>query len=342
MSLKPLILFFTPVRHATEIYKALSSIARTEVVTSKSREEFFKDAKEKYRDAKAIYRTSASGAVAGPFDAQFVSQLPPSITHIHHTGAGYDQIDVASCTSRRITVTNAPDPVTNSTADLALWLIIGSLRNLNQSILSIRRGSFSKGDVGRCPEGRTLGVLGFGRIGRAVADRVKPLGMKVIYHSRTRIDEKLEAAVDAQYVSFDDLLAKSDVLSIHTPLNAGTRHLIGKVQLQAMKKGSIIINTSRGAVIDEAALVESLDSGHIASVGLDVYEKEPVVHEGLIRNEKALIVPHMGTHSVTALTKMESWAMGEAERAIKGLPLRSIVPEQAGLDFTKSSTNVRL
>lgn len=280
--------------------------------------------------------------VAGPFDAQFVAQLPQTLTHIHHTGAGYDQIDVASCSSRRITVTNAPDPVTDSTADLTTFLIIGALRNLNQSILSIRQGSFSKGDWGRDPQGKTLGILGLGRIGRAVAARMKPFGMNVVYHSRNRIDERLEAAADAKYVSFDELLATSDVLSIHTPLNASTKHLLAKAQLQAMKKGSTIVNTSRGAVIDEAALVEALDSGHIASVGLDVYEKEPQVHEGLIRNQRALIVPHMGTHSTDTLLKMESWAMGEADRAIKGMPLRSIVPEQLSLDFTKEQAPGKL
>ncbi|KAF2103159.1 2-hydroxyacid dehydrogenase [Rhizodiscina lignyota] len=334
-AIKPRVLFFSPVRHALGVYKALSDVARTEVVTSKSREEFFEDVKGKYKDIRVIYRTSYSSAVAGPFDAQFISKLPPSLTHIHHTGAGYDQIDVAACTEKRITVTNAPDAVTDSTADLTLFLIIGALRNLNQSLLALRRGEFKKGDFGHDPQGKTLGIMGLGRIGRAVAARVKSLDMKIIYHSRRRISPELESAADARYVSFDELLAQSDVISIHTPLNAGTKHLIGAAQLRKMKKGAIIINTARGAVIDEAALVDALDSGHIGGVGLDVFEKEPKVHEGLLRNERTLIVPHMGTHSTETLAKMEAWAMGEAERVITGRPLRSVVPEQQGLDFAR-------
>lgn len=257
------------------------------------------------------------------------------MTHIHHTGAGYDQIDVAACTERRIIVTNAPDAVTDSTADITLFLIVGALRNLNQSLFALRRGEFKKGGWGHDPQGKTLGILGLGRIGRAVAARVKPLDMKIIYHSRRRIAPELETEAGAKHVSFDELLATSDVLTIHTPLNAATKHLIGAAQLKAMKKGAIVINTARGAVIDEAALVEALESDHLGGVGLDVYEKEPEVHPGLLNNDRALIVPHMGTHSTETLAKMEAWAMGEAERAITGRPLRSVVPEQQGLNLAR-------
>ncbi|KAF2012941.1 2-hydroxyacid dehydrogenase [Aaosphaeria arxii CBS 175.79] len=326
---KPRILFFNPVRHARAAYEALQEVAATEVVTSTSRQQFFDDIPKKYSDVKAIYRTSASGAVAGPFDEELISRLPASLKYICHNGAGYDQIDVRACSVRNITVTYAPSPVTAATADLTLFLLLGALRNLNPSLSSLRAGNFKKGvKEGRDPEGKTLGILGMGRIGRAVVQRARAFGMKAVYHNRTRLTGELEAG--CEYVGFEELLAVSDVISVHVPLSEGTRHLIGREEIAKMKRGVVIVNTARGAIIDEAALVEALDEGHVGAVGLDVYEKEPEVHERLVRNERALLVPHLGTHTVETLAKMEEWAMENARRGVLGEELLSVVPEQAG------------
>ncbi|KAH8878806.1 2-hydroxyacid dehydrogenase UNK4.10 [Thozetella sp. PMI_491] len=330
MSFKPLILFFNPVNHAKPFYHSLQDIARTEVVTSKAREEFFQDVQDKYKDVSVIYRTSASGAVAGNFDDDFIQHLPASCKYICHNGAGYDQIDVNACAKRGITVTYAPDPVTEATADLAIWLLLGALRQLNPSLVSLRAGNFKKGlDFGHDPQGKILGVLGMGRIGRAIKKRGDPFGLVTRYHNRTPLTA--DDAGGAQYVPFQQLLAESDIISVNVPLNAGTKHMIGPKEIAMMKDGVVIVNTARGAVIDEAAMAEALDSGKIAAVGLDVYEHEPIVDNRLVQNPRALLVPHLGTHTTETLAKMEIWAMENARRAVLGEPLLSPVPEHAHL-----------
>jgi glyoxylate reductase len=151
-----------------------------------------------------------------------------------------------------------------------------------------------------------MGVLGMGDIGQAMALRAITLGMKIQYYNRNRLSEEKErAAGNAKYVSFDELLATSDVLSLNLPLNPKTRHIISKPEFAKMKKGVVIVNTARGAVMDEAALVEALDNGKVASAGLDVYENEPEIHPGLIRNENVLLVPHLGTHTYETQKAME-------------------------------------
>ncbi|KAJ5765413.1 hypothetical protein N7520_004972 [Penicillium odoratum] len=327
---KPFVLFFNPVKHARPFYEKLQEVARTEVVTSKTREEFFKDVKNKYKDIFAIYRTSASGAVAGKFDAAFIERLPPSCKYIFHNGAGYDPIDTSACAKRGIIVTNAPDPVTDATADLAVFLLLGSLRQLNPSIFSLRAGNFKRGvDFGHDPQGKTLGILGMGRIGRAIKHRCDAFGLKTVYHNRNPLS--VEQAAGAEYVSFQKLLTQSDIISLNVPLNHNTKHLIGAAEIAKMKPGVVIINTARGAVIDEAAMADALESNHIGAVGLDVYEREPEINEKLMKQQRALMVPHVGTHTVETLAKMETWAMENARRAILGEPLLSPVPEHQGL-----------
>jgi len=164
-----------------------------------------------------------------------------------------------------------------------------------------------------------------GRIGKAVAKRATPFGMKSIYHNRTRVPD--EQAAGATYVSFEQLLAESDILSIHVPLSRATRHLIGKDEILAMKPGAVIVNTARGAIIDEAALAAALDEGHIASVGLDVYEREPEINERLVKNERALLIPHLGTHTTDSLARMEELAMENDRREVLGEELLTVVPE---------------
>ena len=205
--------------------------------------------------------------------------------------------------------------------------MLGALRQLNPSLNALRAGRFKTGvDFGHDPQGKTLGILGMGRIGRAVKRRAEPFGLKVIYHNRKPLSEK--EAGGAPYVSFDQLLAESDIISIHIPLNAATKHLITASHIQRMKKGVVIVNTARGPIIDEAAMAEALNSGHVASVGLDVYEKEPKVDERLVANERALLVPHLGTHTTETLAKMEALAMENARRGVCGEDLLTVVPEQ--------------
>lgn len=268
--------------------------------------------------------------VAGNFDGDFIKHLPESCKTICHNGAGYDQIDAEACLRRGITLTYAPDAVTEATADLAVWLLLGALRQLNPSLSSLRAGNFKKGiDFGHDPQGKVLGILGMGRIGRAIKKRSDPFGLVTRYHNRRPLPE--EEAASAEYVSFDKLLAESDIISVNVPLNAGTKHLIGPDEIARMKDGVVIVNTARGAIIDEAAMADALEGGKIGAVGLDVYEREPAIDEKLLRQERALMVPHLGTHTTETLAKMEAWAMENARRAVLGEPLLSPVPEHVEL-----------
>ncbi|KAL4748057.1 hypothetical protein BDW72DRAFT_205929 [Aspergillus terricola var. indicus] len=322
-STKPFVLFFNPVKFARPFYEQLQKVAHTEVVTSRNRTESFQDLQEKYSNIFAIYRTSSSGAIAGKFDAEFINRLPPSCKYICHNGAD-------ACAKRGIIVTNAPDPVTDATADLAVFLLLGALRQLNPAMNSLRAGTFKAGvAVGNDPQGKVLGILGMGRIGRAIKKRCDPFGLKTVYHNRSELAP--EQAAGAEYVSFDRLLAESDIISVNVPLTGQTKHLIGAAELAKMKRGVVIVNTARGAILDEAALADALESGHVGAVGLDVYEREPEVNEKLLRQERALMVPHVGTHTAETLAKMETWAMENARRAITGEALLSPVPEHQGL-----------
>ena len=243
---------------------------------------------------------------------------------------GYDPIDTKACAERRIIVTNAPDPVTDATADLAIFLLLGALRQLNPALSALRMGKFKAGvDFGHDPQGKTLGILGMGRIGRAIKARCDPFGLKTVYHNRNPLS--FEQAAGAEYVSFDKLIEESDIISVNVPLNASTKHLISAVVIAKMKRGVVIINTARGAIIDEAAMADALETNHIGAVGLDVYEKEPEINAKLLQQQRAFMVPHVGTHTTETLAKMETWAMENVRRAIASEPLLSPVPEHQSL-----------
>lgn len=252
--------------------------------------------------------------------------------YLAHCGAGYDQVDPAACSDRQILVSNVPDPVNDATADTAMFLLLGSLRNFSTSMAALRQGKW-RGEpppkLGHDPQGKTLGILGMGGIGRNVKAKAEVFGMKVIYHNRRELSEELAAG--AEYVSFEELLKRSDVVSLHVPLNPKTKHIIGEKELRMMKESAVVVNTARGAVIDEAALVKALDEGWIAGAGLDVYEEEPKIHEGLVRNEKVLLLPHMGTWTSETQTKMEEWAIDNIRQAMESGRLKSVVPEQEEL-----------
>ncbi|PHH52674.1 putative 2-hydroxyacid dehydrogenase UNK4.10 [Ceratocystis fimbriata CBS 114723] len=277
-----------------------------------------------------IYRTFGSAAITGLFDAELVAALPPSVRFICHNGAGYDQIDVAACSARGVRVSNTPTAVDDATADLNIWLMLGALRGLPQGMAQLRRGEWRQNlPLGHDPQGKILGILGMGGIGRNMARKARAFGMTIRYYNRRRLSPELEEG--AEYVDFETLLQESDVLSLNLPLNKNTRHTISTAQFNLMKKGVVIVNTARGAVMDEEALVVALDSGKVASVGLDVFEKEPTIHPGLLANDNVLLIPHMGTWTVESQTKMEEWAFSNVEMALKEGKLVSIVPEQADM-----------
>jgi D-3-phosphoglycerate dehydrogenase len=208
--------------------------------------------------------------------------------------------------------------------------MLGALRNFNSSLLALRQGKWRDPALGHDPEGKVLGVLGMGGIGRNMVRKcVAAFGMKAIYHNRSRLPDEL--AGGAEYVSFDELLARSDVLSLNLPLNKNTRHIISTAEFEKMKKGVVIVNTARGAVMDEAALVAALESGQVGSAGLDVFEEEPKVHPGLISNPNTVLLPHMGTSTVETMEAMEEWAIANVRMVLEEGKLKSPVPEQKDL-----------
>jgi glyoxylate reductase len=213
-------------------------------------------------------------------------------------GVGYDSVNVTSATRRGVWVTNTPGVVTEATADVALMLLLATLRRAAEGFELVRHGTWSEASpetMGTDPAALTLGILGLGRIGQALARRVAVLGMRVIYHSRTRLSADVEEELGAQWVPFDELLATSDVLSVHMPLTSETRGRIGRAELSRMRPGAFIINAARGPIIDEGALMEALLSGHVAGVGLDVYSSEPDVPAALREHPRAFCLPHIGT-----------------------------------------------
>ena len=184
----------------------------------------------------------------------------------------------------------------NATADTGIFLMLGALRQAQIPLTTLRNHQWGKvaTPMGRDPAGKTLGILGMGSIGRNMAAKARAFEMKIQYHNRSRLSPELEQG--AEYVDFDTLLSTSDVFSLNLALNDKTRHIIGKEELGKMKKGVTIVNTARGALIDEAALAEALDDGErIWSAGLDVFEEEPKVHPGLMANPRVFLLPHIGT-----------------------------------------------
>lgn len=298
----------------------------------------------------AVYHTFGSGLKTGKIDDEVLAVLPPTLKFIAHNGishvsrlspyllieylgAGYDSIDIEACTAREICVSNTPTAVNDATADITMFLILGALRNLAPAMLSARRGEWRGKPplpLGHNPRGKILGILGMGGIGRNVADKARAFGMKIRYNNRKRLDP--EHAEGAEYVDFETLLKESDVLSVNVPLNASTRHLISTEQFSMMKDRIVVINTARGAVIDEDALVEAIDAGKVASAGLDVFEDEPRISQKLLDNDKVLIVPHMGTYTVETELHMEEWTINNIESAVTQNYLITIVPEQRELE----------
>lgn len=280
--------------------------------------------------------------MTGLFDPELVAALPKSIKFIIHNGAGYDQIDTKACSENGILVSNTPQAVDSATADVAMFLLLGAMRKAWIGQSAIRVGDFrGRTPLGHDPEGKTLGVLGMGGIGSALAKRAVAFGMRVQYHNRKPVPD-VETAIPAKYVELDELLSTSDVISIHLPLNEATRHFIGKERLRKMKKGVTIVNTARGAIIDEEALVEVLEQDdHIWSVGLDVYEDEPKVHPKLLANENVMLTPHIGTvTSETQVCSMSDVTKQKADDQQKKMEILAIDNVRSAIQHNRLLTPV--
>lgn len=256
-----------------------------------------------------------------PVNAELLDDAP-ELRIVANAAVGYDNVDVDECARRGIVVTNTPDVLTDATADLTLALILATVRRLPQAERSLRAGDFHgwefwdylAGDI----SGATLGIFGMGRIGQAVARRALAFGMRVQYVNRTPLPRKLEAKLGATRVERDVLLRTSDILTLHAPSTPETRHFVDQAALASMKRGSYLINTARGDLVDEAALARALAAGDIAGAGLDVYEREPEVHPALLELDNVILLPHIGSATRSTRERMAELAAENVEAVLAG------------------------
>ena len=232
----------------------------------------------------------------------------PSLKIVANMAVGYDNIDVEACTRRGVLVTNTPGVLTESTADLAFGLILATARRIPEARDMLLQGRWRTWSpmflTGQDVHGATLGIIGFGRIGQAVARRAAGFGMSVLYYSRHRYPE-LEEELGVQHRPLDDLLRESDIVSLHLPLSEDTRGFIGERELGLMKPSAILINTSRGPVVDELALYRALRDRRIWAAGLDVFEREPLPEDSPLRSlDNVVLLPHIGSASIQTRTAM--------------------------------------
>ena len=246
----------------------------------------------------------------------------PKLKVISQVAVGYDNVDVAAATARGIIVTNTPGVLTESTADLTFALLLGVARRVTEAERYLRAGKWKRWDIDLLAGidlcGKTLGIIGMGRIGKAVARRAQGFSMRILYSSPNPLPENEAQELRAQHVPLRMLLQNSDFVSVHVPYREATHHLIGIDELSIMKRGAFLVNTSRGPVVHEAALVAALEEGMLSGAGLDVFEEEPKVHEGLLARDDVVLLPHIGSATVATRTRMCTLAAENCVAVLKG------------------------
>ena len=274
----------------------------------------------------ASIRQAADGCVG------IVSQLMDPIrdTVLSSTGlkcvsnvaVGFDNIDIPAATARKVMVTNTPGVLDDATADFAFTLIMTTARRVVEADNFTRSGQFRGWAIdmmlGQDVFGTTLGIVGIGRIGRGVAHRAKGFNMRVLYYDPMPLPREAEEQLGATLVDLNRLIAESDFISVHVPLTQETHHLLSTAQFNAMKRNAILVNTSRGPVVDEAALVEALNGRKLAGAGLDVYEREPAVHPGLLQLPNVVLAPHIASATIRTRSEMSAMAARNMATAVRG------------------------
>jgi glyoxylate reductase len=254
---------------------------------------------------------------------------------VANNAVGFNNIDLAAATRFKIAATNTPDVLTDTTADLSFALILGVARRIAEADRFVRAGKWEGWTpglmIGGDIHGKTLGIVGLGRIGSAVARRGQGFNMRIVYNDIRRLDPAIEQQHQLQFLPLRELLKTADFVTLHVPLAPDTRHLIGQKELQLMKKSAFLINASRGPVVDEKALVEALRSGSIAGAGLDVFEAEPRVTPELLKMENTLLLPHIGSATDETREKMALVAVNNILAVIRGeVPPNILNPEIYG------------
>lgn len=244
---------------------------------------------------------------ADRLDADLIGRLPSSIRIMASFSVGYDHIDVKAAEARGIAVTNTPDVLTDATADIALLLILGAARGAAAGMAAIREDRWKNwaptGMLSTDVRGKRLGIIGMGRIGQAVAHRARAFGMEVHYHNRARLDAGTEHGA-VFHATAEDLFAASDILSIHCASTPETRRLVNAKTIALLPKGAIVVNTARGDIVDDEALISALQAGHLRAIGLDVYANEPNIDPRYRTLENAFLLPHLGSATVETRNAM--------------------------------------
>ncbi len=261
-----------------------------------------------------------------PVTAAVLQAASPTLRLIAQVAVGLDNIDLEAARRLNLPVSHTPGVLTDATADLAMALVLAAARRLVEADRFVRAGRWTHWSLdlytGLELRGATLGVVGLGRIGAAVARRARAFGMRIAYTQRST--SPLEAELEATRLSLDALLATSDVVTLHTPLTPETHHLLDRARLFAMKPGAVLVNTSRGPVVDEAALVEALEVGPLRAAGLDVFEQEPQVHAGLLDRDDVVLLPHLGSATDATRLRMATLATDSAVAALTGAPIPNL------------------
>jgi glyoxylate reductase len=262
-------------------------------------------------------------------DAGVLSRAP-RLRVVANAVVGHEHVDRAACAERGIVVTNTPDVLTDATADLTMALLLATVRGLPAAERTLRAGGFHGwgfGDhLGGDLRDRTLGIVGMGRIGRAVAHRAVAFGMRIAYASRSALPDDAAAALPAERLPLAVLLERADVVSLHAPLTPATRHLIDAGALARMKPTAYLLNTARGPLVDEDALADAIREGRLAGAGLDVHEREPEVHPGLLELPGVVLLPHIGSATHRTRTAMATLAARNAAAVLAGAPPPNPVP----------------
>ncbi|WP_319825954.1 D-glycerate dehydrogenase [Thalassovita sp.] len=263
-----------------------------------------------------------------PVDSKAIAALPDSVKLIANIGVGFDNIDLLAAAARGIAVSNTPT-VTEDTADLAFALILAACRRIGEGERFLRGGQWidthSAPPLGVRVHGQTLGLVGFGAISKAVARRAKGFGMEILYTDLTRMRDT-ETEIGARYVAtLHEMLAQSDIVSIHTVLSPATRNLINAEALAAMRPGSVLVNAARGGIVDEVALCDALERRHLAAAALDVFDGEPTVRASLLARNDVVLTPHIGSATAACRTDMVQCFIGNVTAFLtKGQPLNPV------------------
>jgi len=261
-------------------------------------------------------------------DGEVMDAAGRGLEVIANMAVGYDNIDVQAASERGIVVTNTPGVLDETTADVAFLLVLAAARRLGEGERLLRAGEWEwwgpKQLRGFDVWGKRLGIVGLGRIGQAVARRGRGFGMEILYHNRSR-KEEAEEELGARYLELDELLRESDFVSIHTPLTDETRHLIGERELGLMQETAVLVNTSRGPVVDEGSLADALEDKRIFAAGLDVYEEEPKVHPRLLELENVVLAPHIGSATIETRDRMATLAAENLAAVLRGQEPKSPV-----------------